>query len=344
MSNNNIRERSCSLSTTQISTPPTTFSPTTFSPTTFSPTTFSKIRLSAPDSILSPTMSVKWNDKVEEAVKTIGESSQSYKHLHNIVAMVNASYYYYLMLFAMMVGPLCGTLSAMETVMTDTMVRNKISLVVAVLGYISGVTVAVIKFGKFDEVSSANKQAAARYTSLESNARRQLTLYRDDRMNPYSYIEWLETRYDDLFYSAPLIPTRIYNNFISDAKSKGYHVPEMYSATITVNKDYAHSRKCSINSSQLSEVKIEIKDESNKSDIKVGDRVDFRNHGTPSKRSFTNIILNEIKGSREESTSEEQDEEVIHRTNKMDILPDLNHYSDNMVRYQMSRMMNNEKL
>ena len=38
-----------------------------------------------------------------------------------------------------------------------------------VLGFLSGIVVASIKFGRYDEVSNANKTAAARYTSIESN-------------------------------------------------------------------------------------------------------------------------------------------------------------------------------
>ena len=50
-----------------------------------------------------------------------------------------------------------------------------------ILGFLSGVIVAILKYGKYDEVSTANKSAAAKYASLEANVRRQLSLYRSDR-------------------------------------------------------------------------------------------------------------------------------------------------------------------
>lgn len=254
-----------------------------------------------------------WNEKLEQAVKNIGESAQSYKHMHVKIAQKTSREYFYLMLIGMLIGPLGGTLSAIGASFNSE--PNKdiiIPIITTILGYVSGVVVAIIKFGKFDEVSLANKQAAARYTSLESNVRRQLALYRDDRVQPYKYLEWLEAKYDELFYSAPLLPASIYQSFAKTSKKHGYHIPDQYSNVICINKEYTNEQIAAV----MNKNKIVINDEE-----KTDEEPDLET------------------GQLKHPSFKEDDGKMVQRTKTMTHLPELNQYSDQMLKYQMERMM-----
>ena len=62
----------------------------------------------------------------------------------------------------------------------DMYIYNTITTLIS---FLSGILITIIKFNKYDEVSYAHKTASSRYISLEENIRRQLMLYREDRIN-----------------------------------------------------------------------------------------------------------------------------------------------------------------
>lgn len=187
--------------------------------------------------IYIPDTSV-WNDNLENTAKDIGEQIKGYKLMHMDVAQSNARKYFILMIIGMVIGPLGGTLSTIGAITNPANENIIIRIIVSILGYISGIIITIIKFSCFDEVSTANKQAAARYTSLESNVRRQLSLYRNDRIPPNQYIKWLETKYDELFYSAPLLPIKAYKKYSHNAERYGIKIANNYES-IQINSKYA---------------------------------------------------------------------------------------------------------
>ena len=251
---------------------------------------------------------VNWNDKLELAVKDIGDSCKNYKLLHIYEAQRSNKIYNILMLIGIIIGPLSGLSSGIGTIMNDKyeILNSIIPIINTILGFFSGIVIAIVKFGKYDESSNANKQAAARYTSIESNVRRQLGLYRNDRVSALLYMEWLETKYEELFLSAPLIPFSSYNRF----KKLGINIPEQYDSDITINTEYEN---------------IKIKEIINSSDIK--NNIDKEEY-IP-KMNIENINNIEVK----------KDKKKIKRTNTMSQFPQLNQYSDKMLEYEMKRMI-----
>jgi hypothetical protein len=176
----------------------------------------------------------EWNDKIELVVKNIGEMSTGYKIMHIEVAQNSFKSYKKYMMLGIILGPLAGTLSSIGAIIESNLI---IPIIVTVISFLSGIIVAIIKFGKFEELTSVNKNAAAKYTSLECNVRRQLSLFRNNRINPIKYMEWLETKFDELFSAAPLIPTEIYNKYIQFAQENNKIIPKKYDTTIEINKE-----------------------------------------------------------------------------------------------------------
>ena len=249
----------------------------------------------------------EWNSKLEEAARDIGEAAQGYKHMHISEAQKASKKHHRLMGTGIVIGPLASVLSSVGVALG---LENNpiISVFVIVLGFLSGIIVATVKFGKYDEVSNANKSAAARYTSIEANVRRQLGLYRKDRVAAISYMEWLETKYEELLMSAPLLPSSAYQAYSSFAKKKGLTVPDKYDHIININRDYGESK---------------IKDITNKSQINIT---------VPE----TDLLAHRSEGHDHSICS---DTTPVKRGITMSQIPQLNQCSDKMLEYEMNRLM-----
>ena len=178
---------------------------------------------------------VSWNDNIEEAAKTIGATAHAYKLMHITEAQKSNKDYTRLMFLGIVLGPASGIISGISAALNPEM-DPTFPIIEIMLGFLSGIVVASIKFGRYDEVSNANKTAAARYSSIESNVRRQLSLNREDRQPSTTYMEWLETKYEELLLSAPLLPPDSYNKYIKDAAGHNWVTPEKYDHVIKVNE------------------------------------------------------------------------------------------------------------
>lgn len=258
------------------------------------------------------TQKVEWNDKLEKAAQGIGQAAQAYKHMHIWQAQRATKRHKYLMGSGIIVGPLASVLQSIALALN--MENDPIfSVIVIVLGFLSGIIIATVKFGKYDEVSNANKSAAARYTSIEGNVRRQLGLYRRDRMPSIAYMDWLETKYEELLLSAPLLSAGIFNKYTKHAKTKGLPVPEQYDQLISINNV---SRPLT----DRSEIRVRIMDEDEEQEKTVLNPV-LKPELKPVSRSVTR------------STS------TLKRSAVMARIPEMNCASDKMLEYEMHRLM-----
>ena len=91
-----------------------------------------------------------WNDKLEQAAQSIGQAAQAYKHMHIWQAQRATKRHKYLMGLGIIVGPLASVLQSIALALS---LENEpeFSVLVIVLGFLSGIIVATVKFGKYDE-------------------------------------------------------------------------------------------------------------------------------------------------------------------------------------------------
>jgi len=258
--------------------------------------------------------SVNWTDIMEKNVKEIGEKSKGYKIMHIQQARKISKKYKCLMYLGICLGPLSALLSGIgATLNPDAPVKFPIASACA--GFIAGIVVAITKFGKFEEKSSHHKIAASKYTSLESNIRRQLMLCRNNRVNAAKYIEWIGNSFDDLFMASPLINRKIYTNYVKIATKNDITIPDEYNLTIDINKPYQIQK--------LNEMKdvttIEI-NESNSDNKKTNNKTDITKTQPNENTTF--------KGATK-----------IKRTDTLSNFPELNEFSDGRMGYEMRRMM-----
>lgn len=215
----------------------------------------------------------RWNDKIEESVKMIGEESKGYKIMHIITARKTNTYYNILMFVGITLGPLSALLSGIG----DTLNNNNptfFSISSMCVGFFSGIIVAITKFGKYEEKSTSHKLAASKYTSLESNIRRQLILARQDRVNASNYLEWIGNSFDELFQASPLIDNKIYKEYVNIATKHGFVVPEEYGITINIDENYDNKKvnETDININKAT-IPIKMEPDIHKIEIKRSDTI-----------------------------------------------------------------------
>lgn len=175
---------------------------------------------------------IDWSDGIEMNVKEIGEMSKGYKIMHMHEARLASFKYSLLMYLGMSLGPACGLLSILpESYSTG-------SYITGVVSFASGIVVAISKYGKYEEKRTSHHQAASKYTSLESNVRRQLLFARKDRVEASQYLDWIGISFDELFNSSPMITSMVYNSYAKVARKSGLVVPDEYG--ITISDEVAH--------------------------------------------------------------------------------------------------------
>ena len=240
-----------------------------------------------------------WNESIEKVVKNIGESSKGYKIMHITAARYAYFLYNYLMYLAIILGPLAGVLN---TINTST---NLLWLEITAIGisFTTGIIMTIIRFGNFEEKMNAHKSAAAKYTSLEGNIRRQLLLLKEDRIIAKEYVEWVSNSFDDLLNTSPLLSPHIYEKYIAFAGEHHLHIPDEYCITIDLDK-------------------IWNKNVDNLSNIGVRKEENKENE----KESHIEVVIEDKKGTIK------REETCVH-------LGDLNRFSDPKMKYEMRRFM-----
>jgi hypothetical protein len=146
---------------------------------------------------------IKWNDKLENNLLQIANDSNTRNLLHTKKAEKNQHIFNMLSIIGIVTGPLSGIITLINE---NDQYLNVISIF---LSFFSGIMISILKFGKYDEQSRDNQHAAAYYLQLESNIKRQLALYPEDRISTRKYIEWVEKKYEDLSLNSPLINIKL---------------------------------------------------------------------------------------------------------------------------------------
>lgn len=247
---------------------------------------------------------VCWSNKLEDVTRIVGENSQGYKFMHIEASRNNMRSYEIFMYLSICFGPLSAVITGIGISLQPD-APTLFPIISGVVAFVAGIFTTIVKFGKFDQSASSHKLAASKYTSLESNVRRQLTLPRDIRIDSVNYIHWLNTAYDELFMASPLIPDIIVRRYNKNALKSGISTPTKQHNIITINTDYENNTIADLNNCM--KIKINLKPD------------DVENVQGEEKRlsNTTNIK----------------------RTGSFLPFSELNQYSDGMMNYEMNRMI-----
>ena len=293
-----------------------------------------------------------WNDAIENTVKFVGESAQAYKIMHLLSAKQYSLLHNCLMYTSLILSPIAGTLAAIESVLGNPSIY--LGIIIAVISFMVTVIAGIIKFGGFYEKSESHKIATSKYTSLESNVRRQLQLYREDRMSAHEYFEWLSQSFDDLFHGAPFIDDHIYQKYYNLSIEKGLVFPNRYDNFITIEKGL---QKKFISQIENTNDIIVTKEESNPNSPRLDVLLEMGEVPIRPISEEINPDENSPDSDRIQFTESESGENLQKNTlyNNIDLIPkeiyprrrnvntpisDLNRYGDAQMNYELKRFMN----
>lgn len=141
----------------------------------------------------------EWNDKTESIVNAMGETCKLRRKLHLQNSDDSRKMHTILSTASMIVGPIAAVISGQNIGECNN------NTVVVSLSVVSGILASVIKFGKFDEMHHLHKQASSSYHMIETNINLQLAREPEDRERPDIYINWLQSKYEEIFTAAPHI-------------------------------------------------------------------------------------------------------------------------------------------
>ena len=309
---------------------------------------------------------IPWNATLENSVKNIGEMALSYKMMHMEMAQRAHLKYNLLMYVGIIFAPMGGVISQMNTSLL-TCNDMYVSLISLTISFISGVVIAIIKFTRYDEIESSNKLAASKYTSLESNVRRQLSLYRNNRIDASDYMEWVSNSFDELFMSSPLLPRFLFDKYHDLALKNGRTPPNRYGNTININEEYEQevvknickdeeiivntdndvASKNSANSTNGSCKRRELDSDSISQNESKDKTLDTDNS---TEKKLKNIMLGSLPNLNSSLETDAQysnfqvrtplrGTKVVKRSDAFIPFQELNKYSDPMMVYQMKRFM-----
>jgi hypothetical protein len=109
-------------------------------------------------------------------------------------------------------GPISSILAS--TYDTSDKCTSPINQAVQIFLYlITGVLSAIIKFSKFEHKATVHRTTSLKFSSLENNIKRQLTLNREDRQPVDKYLEWVTHSFDELFNSSPIVVETVFKKW-----------------------------------------------------------------------------------------------------------------------------------
>ena len=150
----------------------------------------------------------EWNDKIEKCLKIIEKQSKLYKKMHMEIAQDSNTKYSIYSLTSIILSPISGIISVVGTMVSSSLDDLYFYTVSStIISFVTGIILAINKFNNYEQLTTSHKIASSRYDSLEQNVRRQLSIYRTDRISADEYFDYICKSFEDLNNSSPMIPT-----------------------------------------------------------------------------------------------------------------------------------------
>jgi hypothetical protein len=152
-----------------------------------------------------------WNVDIENVLLDIMKSCTKYKNMNIFTARRITLRYDILMYILICIGPLAGVLSTIN----DSIDNKTLKIIIIVVSFINGIFASVVKYSKFEQNSVLHKSVGAKYMSLETNIKTQLSIDKHNRVNAKEYMDYILKSYEELYNNTPLIPDDIFKEWLA---------------------------------------------------------------------------------------------------------------------------------
>ena len=181
---------------------------------------------------MNPIVETKtlWTDTIEANLSEIKHSCKSYKDM-NLHAMRRTQRIYDVLMYTIItVSPVIGII---VTISDSFSVR----VVISVFAFVNSVLSSVVKFSKLEEKLSHHRSFAAKFLSLESNIKRQLSLQRSERVDAKLYLDITAKSFEELFTNMPIITESLYNKYVKNEILSAKPIPSGSEVVIPVSSE-----------------------------------------------------------------------------------------------------------
>lgn len=267
------------------------------------------------------TSNRNWDSSIENCVREVGEYARAYKLMHITSAQINSSKFEWIMIASIVAGPLSSVISAIGmSVQPDP--PSLFNIISSIVAFFAGVFTAVVKFSDFDAKSASHKLSASKFTSLESNVRRQLSLPRQNRIEANEYTNWVNLMYDDLYLNSPLISEAVSSKFKKFARKHNLNIPDEGAITVNDRQAYtdddSNTRVKNIHRDTM-RIQQEMRQLLDHSDIVVH-------------------VNNDQVGTDQYAPREKKLLKGMENKKSVQYISEMNKFSDGMMRYQLNRL------
>lgn len=147
---------------------------------------------------------IDWNRGIEKETKSILDNCYLSKMAHLSESVWCERTHTILMLIGIVIGPVSGTLIGIDEYLNPETDIRLLPILASIISYIGGIIIAIVKFGKFDDLSNRNKKAYVRYISIENDIRDQLSMSRKDRRDAIRYLRYIRNKVTDVIEDFPI--------------------------------------------------------------------------------------------------------------------------------------------
>lgn len=173
---------------------------------------------------------------------------------HRNYANVLSCRYNMLMYMGIICGPLSGFICNISQSLNHQD-RPIYYIVASFIAYLSGIIIAIIKYGDFSELSLSHRNFALKYLSLSNNILRQLEVCSDQISDDEDYIKWIEHTYDNLLKESPWVTintiedtgVQTVNNVITNDLGNIQSNPKMQYELDRFQRNFEHRKNAQTN-------------------------------------------------------------------------------------------------
>jgi hypothetical protein len=141
-----------------------------------------------------------WTSENEKRIKKINKICKKISNESKKYALKYKNIYSFLMISTMILTPMAGTFSTLSSIfsLSNTAYNHIFAISSASLSFISSIGLSILKFAKYNKLSTDYTKIYTYYFSLNNNIKRQLSLEKKERQEYYEYNKWLLFHLDNL--------------------------------------------------------------------------------------------------------------------------------------------------
>lgn len=283
-----------------------------------------------------------WTSQLEKRIKILGESAMWYKLMHIEAARKSFNLYNSLMYCSIIMGPAAAVISGIGVTLNPE-APTLFPVISSIVAFIAGVFPAIVKFAKFDQVADAHIKASAKFTSLESNIRRQLMAPRAIRKDASQYSEYINFSYDNLISSSPLLPRQIVKEFDKKYKKNDDTMSITNDSAIVINQDWVDARAVDTANTDSIEVYNEKTIDKNTDSTKPIKKLEHVESPAKLLSSLKSVPVPEYKYYSGENMEYKLNSlPKLLSSSKLIPLTEYNSHSDGMMDYELKRLIDHK--